>query len=66
MTTFASSSSTRLVAKRDLQNRLFAALSAMFAKEVPLYDRSLLVNKACNETICALLSRLHVGFSMSP
>ena len=67
MTTFASQSdsSTRLVAKRDLQNRLFAALSAMFAKEVPLYDKALLVNMACNKTICALLSRLHLGFSLS-
>ena len=64
MTTFASQSdsSTRLVAKRDLQNRLFAALSAMFAKEVPLYDKALLVNMACNRTVCALLSRLHLGF----
>jgi uncharacterized glyoxalase superfamily metalloenzyme YdcJ len=67
MTTFASQSDsgTRLVAKRDLQNRLFAALSAMFAKEVPLYDKALLVNMACNRTVCALLSKLHLGFSLS-
>jgi len=63
MTTFAAG--TALESKLDMQNRLFAALSAMFGKEVPLYDRSLLVNKACNETVCGLLSRLHVGFTMS-
>ncbi|MCE2881082.1 MAG: DUF1338 family protein [Planctomycetaceae bacterium] len=63
MTTFAAG--TALESKLDMQNRLFAALSAMFGKEVPLYDRALLVNKACNETVCGLLSRLHVGFAMS-
>jgi uncharacterized glyoxalase superfamily metalloenzyme YdcJ len=36
----------------------------MFGKEVPLYDKSLLVNKVCNETVCALLSKLHRGFNM--
>ncbi len=63
MTTFATG--TTLVDKVDLQNRLFAALSAMFGKEVPLYDKSLAVNHACNRTICTLLSRVYPGFSMS-
>jgi uncharacterized glyoxalase superfamily metalloenzyme YdcJ len=49
----------------QMQNRLFAELSAMFGREVPLYDRSLLVNKACNTAVCALLGRLHQGFAMS-
>ena len=63
MTTLATS--TVVVPKIDMQNRLFAALSAMFGQEVPLYDRSLLVNAACNRTVCALLAKLHVGFVMS-
>jgi uncharacterized glyoxalase superfamily metalloenzyme YdcJ len=62
MTTFATG--TTLVDKVDLQNRLFAALSAMFGKEVPLYDKSLAVNHACNRTICALLAKAYPGFSM--
>ncbi|MFM7052000.1 MAG: 2-oxoadipate dioxygenase/decarboxylase family protein [Planctomycetota bacterium] len=63
MTTFAAGSA--LASKIEMQNRLFGALSAMFGKEVPLYDRSLLVNEACNRTVCGLLSRLHAGFAMS-
>ncbi len=63
MTTFATG--TTLVDKVALQNRLFAALSAMFAKEVPLYDKSLLVNHATNRAICTLLSKLYPGFTMS-
>lgn len=51
--------------KIDMQNRLFAALSAMFGDEVPLYDKSLLVNDICNRTACDLLGRLHPGFTMS-
>jgi uncharacterized glyoxalase superfamily metalloenzyme YdcJ len=51
--------------KIQMQNLLFSELSAMFGKEVPLYDKSLLVNKACNQTVCALLSRRYKGFSMS-
>lgn len=51
--------------KIDMQNRLFAALSAMFGKEVPLYDKSLLVNEICNTTACELLAKLHPGFAMS-
>ena len=49
----------------EMQNRLFAELSAMFGREVPLYDRSLLVNKACNTAVCSLVGRLHRGFAMS-
>jgi len=51
--------------KIEMQNRLFAELSAMFGREVPLYDKSLLVNKICNQAARALLSRVHVGFSLS-
>lgn len=52
--------------KIQMQNLLFSELSAMFGKEVPLYDKSLLVNRACNQTVCSLLSRLYKGFLMSP
>jgi uncharacterized glyoxalase superfamily metalloenzyme YdcJ len=51
--------------KTKMQNRLFAELSDMFGREVPLYDKALLVNKACNKTVCALLGQLHIGFSIS-
>lgn len=63
MTTFATG--TSLASKIDMQNRLFAELSAMFGREVPLYDGSLRVNRTCNRTVCRLLSRLHAGFAMS-
>ncbi|MFM7808980.1 MAG: 2-oxoadipate dioxygenase/decarboxylase family protein, partial [Planctomycetota bacterium] len=56
---------TAFVDRVEIQNRLFAALSAMFGKEVPLYDKSLLVNRACNRAVCALLARLYVGFSIT-
>jgi uncharacterized glyoxalase superfamily metalloenzyme YdcJ len=49
----------------DMQNRLFAALSAMFAQEVPMYDKSLAVNAACNRAVCDLLGAMYQGFSMS-
>lgn len=49
----------------DMQNRLFAELSAMFGKEVPLYDKSLLINRECNKAVCALLGRIHSGFAIS-
>ena len=48
----------------EMQNRLFAELSAMFGREVPLYDRSLLVNRACNAAVCSLVGRLHRGFEI--
>ena len=49
----------------EMQNRLFAELSALFAREVPMYDRSLLVNRACNRTVCELVGKLHTGFAIS-
>lgn len=49
----------------QMQNRLFAELSRMFGQEVPLYDKSLLVNRECNQTVCALLGQRHLGFSLS-
>lgn len=56
---------TVLVDKLSLQHRLFAALSDMFGREVPLYDRSLLVNRATNRTVCGLLAKLHPGFTLA-
>ena len=49
----------------EMQNRLFAELSALFAREVPMYDRSLLVNRACNRAVCELVGTLHAGFAIS-
>ncbi len=49
----------------DLQNRLFAELSSMFGKEVPLYDKSLLVNQVTNRAVCDLLAQMFRGFSVS-
>jgi uncharacterized glyoxalase superfamily metalloenzyme YdcJ len=49
----------------EMQNRLFAELSRMFGREVPLYDKSLAVNAACNRAVCALVGRLHPGFAIS-
>ncbi len=51
--------------KIAMQNMLFSELSLMFSKEVPLYDKSLLANKVCNQTVCSLLSKIHLGFSIS-
>lgn len=51
--------------KIKIQHRLFAELSSMFGKEVPLYDKALLVNKACNTAVCALLGKLYPGFSIT-
>jgi len=48
-----------------MQNRLFSELSRMFGREVPLYDKSLLVNAICNRIVCDLLSRMHAGFSIT-
>ncbi len=48
-----------------MQDRLFAELSRMFGSEVPLYDRAVLVNRACNATACSLLARRHLGFAIS-
>src|SRR6187402_1136998 len=51
--------------KTEMQNRLFAELSRMFGREVPLYDKSLLVNKACNQVVAALLAHKYPGFALS-
>jgi uncharacterized glyoxalase superfamily metalloenzyme YdcJ len=51
--------------KTEMQNLLFAELSKMFGQEVPLYDKSLLVNKVCNQTVCALLARKYTGFQLT-
>ncbi len=51
--------------KFEMQNRLFAELSRMFAQEVPLYDKALLVNSLCNRAVCDLLGRVHVGFTIT-
>jgi len=56
---------TQFADRVEMQNRLFAELSAMFGKEVPLYDRSLLVNRECNKAVCALVGQLHRGFAVS-
>ncbi len=46
---------------RNLQDRLFAALSTMFAAEVPLYGGALAVNDACNDTLLELLGMVQPG-----
>src|SRR5262245_20714713 len=51
--------------KIEMQHRLFAELSRMFGLEVPLYDKSLLVNRETNKTVCALLGQLHTGFAIT-
>ncbi|MDP1560165.1 MAG: DUF1338 family protein [Pirellulaceae bacterium] len=47
-----------------LQNRLFGKLSEMFAAEVPLYDKSLVVNQVCNRALCDLFSLLYPEFQI--
>lgn len=49
----------------QMQHRLFAELSAMFGREVPLYDKSLLVNRVCNRGVCDLLGLVHAGFAIT-
>lgn len=56
---------TSFANKTEMQHRLFSELSTMFGKEVPLYDKSLLVNKECNKTVCALLTKMYSGFMLS-
>ena len=53
------------VPPRDMQDRLFAELSRMFGTEVPLYDKSLAVNRICNRITCDLLSDVHPGFAIT-
>jgi len=48
-----------------MQHRLFVELSSMFGQEVPLYDKSLIVNHECNSTVCKLLGQLFCGFQLS-
>jgi uncharacterized glyoxalase superfamily metalloenzyme YdcJ len=47
-----------------MQHRLFAELSRMFGREVPLYDKSLLVNRVVNDALVALLGRRWRGFAI--
>ncbi|MDX2131574.1 MAG: DUF1338 family protein [Planctomycetota bacterium] len=49
----------------DMQNRLFSELSRMFGREVPLYDKSLLVNSVTNRAVCDLLAACFDGFSIT-
>jgi uncharacterized glyoxalase superfamily metalloenzyme YdcJ len=49
----------------DMQNRLFAELSRMFASEVPMYDKSLLANAVCNRVVCDVLALLHPGLEIT-
>ncbi|TVS05140.1 MAG: DUF1338 family protein, partial [Phycisphaerales bacterium] len=48
-----------------MQHRLFAELSAMFGREVPLYDKALAVNSACNRAVCDILSERHPGLQIT-
>jgi uncharacterized glyoxalase superfamily metalloenzyme YdcJ len=57
-------SSSTIVDQVQLQNRLFAKLSEMFAAEVPLYDKSLVVNQICNRALCDLFSLLYPKFQI--
>jgi uncharacterized glyoxalase superfamily metalloenzyme YdcJ len=65
MTTPATTSPAPLASKVEMQHRLFAELSRMFGVEVPLYDKSLLVNRVCNSAVCELLSMMFAGFRIS-
>lgn len=70
MTTFASrhaadSAASHFADKVQMQHKLFSELSRMFGAEVPLYDKSLLVNKVCNQTVCKLLAQTYIGFSVA-
>ncbi|GIW73821.1 MAG: hypothetical protein KatS3mg103_0343 [Phycisphaerales bacterium] len=56
---------TALADKIEMQNRLFARLSAMFGREVPLYDKALAVNFACNRAVCDLLAQAYPGLAIS-
>ncbi len=66
--TFSSNPTTKggLADKVQMQHKLFAELSSMFGKEVPMYDGSLLVNRVTNTAVCDLLTKLHKGFSITP
>jgi uncharacterized glyoxalase superfamily metalloenzyme YdcJ len=64
MTAFATTP-TQFASKIEMQHRLFAELSRMFALEVPMYDRALAVNNATNTAVCNLLGKLYPGFTIS-
>ena len=49
----------------QMQHRLFVELSAMFGREVPLYEQSLHVNRLCNRAVCTLLGSLFPGLAVS-
>lgn len=51
--------------KVKMQHRLFGELSAMFAREVPMYDRALVINRVCNTLVCDAIKVLHQGFEVS-
>jgi uncharacterized glyoxalase superfamily metalloenzyme YdcJ len=65
MTTATHAPKTGFADKVQMQHRLFSELSAMFGKEVPLYDKSLLVNRLCNRAVCDLLGLVHTGFAIA-
>jgi uncharacterized glyoxalase superfamily metalloenzyme YdcJ len=48
--------------KVEMQHKLFAELSRMFALEVPLYDKALLVNRVTNRAVCDVLGARYPGF----
>ncbi len=52
------------MSKLEMQRKLFSELSAMFGREVPLYDRSLAINFLCNRAVCDLLSDRFALFSI--
>jgi uncharacterized glyoxalase superfamily metalloenzyme YdcJ len=62
----ANANKADFVNKVEMQHRLFAELSAMFGREVPLYDKSLLVNRVTNEAVCQLLQAAYPKFSLTP
>ena len=51
--------------KREMQGALFAELSEMFSREVPLYTHSLSVNRLSNRVVSDLLGVRFSGFSVS-
>ncbi|MCC5875768.1 MAG: VOC family protein, partial [Candidatus Sumerlaeia bacterium] len=61
----STTTSQPLADKIRMQHRLFAELSTMFGREVPLYDKSLLVNKVVNQAVCELLAIKHRGFNLT-
>ncbi len=58
-------SNSGFISKRAMQQQLFSELSAMFGREVPMYDRAQLVNASCNRAACDVLAELFRGFSIS-